>query len=406
MEVNPLNNPTPEKGPPVMGVNNELFVFKRDATTGIQYLPFTHSFVPVEEAASRWSTLADAPTGMMSLPWNPQAMQSILKNIAEHEKVAEKGVKEFFGKYKDRTFYIVGSGRSLVHQEDEIRRIPDEGVVVAINAGMQFFIEHDMQEKVDFFFIIDRLVSRNVWKGARRDLPCIASLMANPEINEDFDNRYYFIGHKTQNDKHGVYDRWHHLGILENCRLATYSAMHFAYRCGAKRIVLLGQDFCVLDGWMHWNRRLTWAEAAQDAFRPVETLRGEVGLINQMLMENRNAIFAAAILCEMDGVEVYNCSENGTLALSMLEPHWNQMVNRERSLKLEDVNKIVAYKDATEKMLQERREETGHSTEKIIHDALRNQRACQELRKEPGENRMLAYASRNSISGNNGNGEV
>lgn len=291
------------------------------APSGEQYM--TVSIVPIPRPQEstcylvrRFSTLIEDEDNFIDLQFDPVSLKTINENIAVNLQFAKNGITEFFGKHKDKTVFIVGSGRSIAYQIETIRKIPkDECVVIAINGAFKFFKTFGMLDLVDYYFLIDRACKREWWEGADlSNVKVICSLMTPPSIIEDFKNRYYYCGSKSPSSK-DVHRKMKHLGILDSARLASYSAMHLAYKMGAKRMCFLGHDFAFSHCYYQWDEEMTSEKGRAEQAMGCDSINGKASMTSHRLKLNCDCIYGQSIFCEMDGIEVWNCSEMGILNL-------------------------------------------------------------------------------------------
>lgn len=261
----------------------------------------------------RWSMLNTATTTLASEGRPQHIKDQIVAQAETHKERATAGVAEWFGACKGETFLVVGSGPSLCRNGHLIERRPGQKII-AINAGLKFLLKIGV--KPDFWFVLD-------WKGDGRwlddvgdlsGISLITSFTTPPELLDRFENHYHFVGYtKSIGHVEGLNETYAHMGALDAGLTATYSAMHFAYRTGARRIVLVGQDFAFTFGMYHWDEAIPVSVMRDRKLFPVEDIRGDVTFTDDHLLRNMRLIKAAAMWCKEDGVDVVNATEGGVL---------------------------------------------------------------------------------------------
>lgn len=261
----------------------------------------------------RWSMLDSSRTSLASEGRPQHIKDAINSNCNVHKDRVTNGVAEWFGRCKDETFIIVGSGPSLCRNGHLIQR--REGVkIIAINAGLKYLLRIGV--KPDFWFVLD-------WKGDGRwldddvdlsGISLITSFTTPPELLDRFKDVYHFCGYThSSGGVDGINETFAHVGALDAGLTATYSAMHFAYRTGAKRIALVGQDFSFTFGMYHWDEAIPVHVMRDRKIFPMPDINGHVTFTDDHLLRNMRLIKAAAMWCKDDGVEVTNCTEGGVL---------------------------------------------------------------------------------------------
>lgn len=259
----------------------------------------------------RWKTLDEAGIQWVAEKRSASSTAVIERNFAAQEGRIRRGIAEFFGVFPGDTFFVVGSGPSLLRHAAVLRRMP-RAHVVAINGALKAL----SPGVAEFYFTLDWL-GRSSWlKGVdTTGVKLITSVTTPPEILDRFADAYHFVGMtQARTSELGVNRKYAHLGQLDGGLTGSYAAMHFAYRCGAKRIVLVGQDFACKFGLYHWDEPLPFGIAADRGMTVAEDVfDGLAVLTDYQLRRNADLLKAAAMWCEQDGVEVPNATEGGIL---------------------------------------------------------------------------------------------
>lgn len=254
---------------------------------------------------------------MEPMRFPPTVADIVRRNSQTHEKVAEHGVKELFGRHTGEICILAGSGRSLLKDLDTIRgRDRSRVKVIAINHALKPV----GPEHVDYYFILDWMSRKEWWKGLdARKVPCVTSSSTPPYVIGAFPLRYYFGGmlaacsDETEDMKQER--KWVSFGLLEQGFIASFSAMHLAYKMGFKRIVLSGHDFAYTDMWYHWDEKVTMERAEQLGAYVHQDIYGKMTVSDDKLLRGNHMVNAASILLEESGVECVNASQEGILAM-------------------------------------------------------------------------------------------
>lgn len=91
--------------------------------------------------------------------------------------------------------------------------------------------------------------------------------------------------------------------------------MHMAFRCRAKKIILVGQDLAYTDCKNHAFEPLPWAVAEKRECIVVKDVNGNMTVTDKRMIRHAKLMAAAAFWCERAGVPVYNSSGAGILNL-------------------------------------------------------------------------------------------
>lgn len=261
----------------------------------------------------RWKDLDDRQVGWVAEKRSASSKAEIEKNFAAVKPHIKRGIGEFFGAFPGETFFIVGSGPSLVKNVGLLHRRPGTKII-AVNGALKAL----PPGTADFYFTLDWLGSRSWLDGVdTKGVKLVASVTIPPPVLTRFDEVFHFVGMtQSENSERGINQEYSWLGQLDGCLTGTYSAMHFAWRCGAKRIVLVGQDFACRWGMYHWDEALDISVALDREFRVVPDLDGGITLTDYQLERNADCVKAAMMWCCEDGVEVLNATEGGILDMN------------------------------------------------------------------------------------------
>jgi len=260
----------------------------------------------------RWSSLGGNAAALSGDKRPDKIKRQIDQNYQGHLLRIRSGVGEMFGAFPGETFYIVGSAPSLLRNGHLLTRAPGRKIM-AINAALRYLVNQG--NPPDYWFCLD-------WKGSEgwlKDLPTdgvklITSVTTPPHLVDRFDQHYHFVGITQSPDcREGVNERLGYLGGLDCGLTATYSAMYLAWASGAKRIVLVGQDFAYTFGMYHWDEPVKRGHYKNAQAYPAPCISGGDTVTDLQMGVNMTLVQAAAMWLALDGVEVVNASQHGIM---------------------------------------------------------------------------------------------
>lgn len=259
-----------------------------------------------------WSTLDERAHALAGEKRPIPILKKIDQQYQGHLLRIRSGVAEWWGACPGETFFIVGSGPSLLRNGHLLRKRPGTKVI-AINAALRYLVKRGTPP--DFWFALD-------WKGSKgwlegvdtAGVSLITSVTTPPKIVDRFDRYYHFVGlTKSPDCREGVNEKLAYLGGLDAGLTATYSAMYFAWAAGAKRIVLVGQDFAYSFGMYHWDQPTPRGCYENQKAFPWPDIAGCDTVTDRNMSNNCAMVLGAAMWLEEDGVEVVNASQHGIL---------------------------------------------------------------------------------------------
>ena len=231
------------------------------------------------------------------------------------------GVNALDGTGKGKIMVICGSGRSIVKTAPLIPKWDDDLIVVAINGALKAM----PPGSVDIYFTLDWLSNREWWSGMDVEAmhPGIKGVLGLPtpgELASMFSERYYFPANyfAAEPEKSAAFSAQH--GFLAECELATHSAMHLAYRMGCSAVVLLGHDFACTDLWYHWDEKLEKKHSLNVEFKMCLDMNDKATCVNDNLVKNSHIVACTAQMMAEEGIEVWNSTEEGILAIEKCAP--------------------------------------------------------------------------------------
>jgi len=260
----------------------------------------------------RWTLLDKIDSHMVAEQRAGKVRAQIESNFERHKHLIRDGVAELFGTAPGETVFIVGSGPSLNRNGQCLARMPGARII-AINGALAYLTE--VGRKPDYYFTLDWLGRKEWLEGVDTSgVTLISSVTCPPDVINRFRSYKHFVGMTlTSGSEEEINRKYAYLGQLDAGLTATYSAMHLAYRMGAEKIVLVGQDFAFTDGLYHWNERCPAGLLEDRKAYPTTDINGYGTFTDYQLDRNMSLIRAAAMWCAEDGLEGINATEGGIL---------------------------------------------------------------------------------------------
>ena len=250
----------------------------------------------------------------------PSVRKVRLTNYRAHKARAQNPITAMFqptSPYYGKTWLLVGSGPSTEIQLDalkDIKRDYPDVVVVAINDAMRCLGPIN----VHGFIALCWLSDTKWWSGlGLKDVDLFTSFYTPIGILEPFlpERTYHFS--TPLRDRMTPYAQAdiEKFGALDAGLPVSYSALHMAFRCHAKKIILVGQDLAYTDCKSHAFERLPWAVAEHRECIAVKDINGNMTVTDQRMMRHAKLLAGGAFWCERSGIPVYNSSGAGILNL-------------------------------------------------------------------------------------------
>lgn len=292
---------------------------------------------------------------VISTGWAEEEKKKHDKNLMDNiDRVKNgKSAKELINRFEqkeDLTFVICGSGPSLRPVREKLSEVrDDESIkVIAINEALQYLSPED----VDYGFVLDR-ISKKEWASGYSDTYLIASSVVPPEITAQFKDTYFFRYPPSVDGTHAdaLLDRHEEvaekLPILDIGRTATYSSFHMAYRCGADRVLFLGQDFSTTTELYSAMTEMTTEKYEKGDYEVVNGINDRPALTNKRLKRNMGHIKAQAAFQGDHGMEVINGSGRGIMDFESMP---NKKLAGDNNMNMEPIPAIDYVKSEKERI--------------------------------------------------------
>ena len=270
----------------------------------------------------RFDQCWDVPERSAPFSYPPTVSALVKKNYEAVKSKIERGVSEFDDKHNGQIAVICGSGPSLARDIEAIKGLPRDNIkVIAINSAIR-----PIFDRVDYYFLIDWMAKREWWQGLDlSNMPCVLAMACPPYTVDDMPNRFYFTG--SLGASMGIEEdkKYQKFGYLESGFVASYSAMHMAYRMGFKRIVFVGHDSAYTNlcydytGFKVGMKMIGEATVKNKTRLSVdylgttmcEDMRGNPTLSDSRMRRGMHMLNAGSILLDEIGIPVINASEEG-----------------------------------------------------------------------------------------------
>lgn len=153
-------------------------------------------------------------------------------------------LKKFFRK---APVIIVAAGPSLDKNIHLLKQCKDRAIIIAAGTGVSALVYHGIQPD----FLVFNEASPKSYKSMKDYLSTgaalVTSVTANHQIIDNYCGPVYFFRNDSLDYSNGTIDYFKDIiGIRHSVSVAT-SAVDFAVTCGAKTIILIGQDLAFSD---------------------------------------------------------------------------------------------------------------------------------------------------------------
>jgi len=176
--------------------------------------------------------------------------KNILANLPQI--INNAGVKNLFGKFKDKPVICVATGPSLNKNVDLLAEAKGKALIICMDASLRTMLQHKI--KPDIVVSIDyRKEVENLFRGIMdqtKDLFLAADPEDYPGILSDFKGKKFIININkplTQWLAKFMEDK----GFLEKGACVAHAAFSLARAVGGNPIILIGQDLSYPDGFTH-----------------------------------------------------------------------------------------------------------------------------------------------------------
>ncbi len=263
-----------------------------------------------------------SPGGIPGATRDTEAMH--FANAKRNERLGmEHDWCELWDREHGKTAIVIATGPSLTRSLPEIayhRKDRDKFFTIGLNRTLRAC-------DVDYFVSLDRVAQCDWITRDTRETKLIASTTSNPDIAEQFEDRYW-----GENFLEGIDYGFSPLRTLLGITLAE--AMFAAYKLGAKELWLYGADFAVsgahvvrpdgkqtytlgryyFDLPAHSGLQMAGRSSIVPEQFPVRGIKGKMVFINYELWANASYALAMCMMLDGAGVTVRNKSAAGILS--------------------------------------------------------------------------------------------
>lgn len=176
--------------------------------------------------------------------------KNILTNIPHI--INNSGVKNLFGKFKNKPVICVAAGPSLDKNVHLLQEAKNKALIICVDAALRTMLQHKI--KPDIVVSIDYSQgARNLFDGVMEeteDLFLAADPEVYPRVLSDFKGKKFII------NLHKPITQWlsnliENKGFLEKGASVAHAAFSLAKAVGGNPIILVGQDLCYPGGVTH-----------------------------------------------------------------------------------------------------------------------------------------------------------
>ncbi|KEH98106.1 motility associated factor glycosyltransferase family protein [Clostridium massiliodielmoense] len=171
--------------------------------------------------------------------------EQLIQNYSENLKVDYNNIINLVNKFKNKKkkFIITAAGPSLDYELEFLKQSRDSFIIVTVGTALNALMNNNICP--DIIVIIDgKKGVANQLKGFENlQIPlCFLSTASRWAVKNYSGPKYMFFNSEDKDDI-----------IIETGKTVAVAAMSIAIHCGAKEIVMLGQDLAYLDGKSHTN---------------------------------------------------------------------------------------------------------------------------------------------------------
>lgn len=167
------------------------------------------------------------------------------ENYIQNLNINYKNIKDLINKFlnKNKKFVITAAGPSLDYELKFLRENKDKFIIITVGTALNALMNNDIRPSI--IVIIDgKEAVANQLKGFENEtIPlCFLSTASRWAVKTYNGPKYMFFNSKDEDDI-----------VIETGKTVAVAAMSIALHCGAKEIVMLGQDLAYLNGKSHTN---------------------------------------------------------------------------------------------------------------------------------------------------------
>ncbi|KGM92777.1 hypothetical protein Z968_13210 [Clostridium novyi A str. 4552] len=167
------------------------------------------------------------------------------ENYIQNLNIKYKNIKNLINKFlnENKTFVITAAGPSLDDELKILRENKEKFIIITVGTALNALMNNDIRP--DIVVIIDgkEVVAKQLDGFKNEQIPlCFLSTASRWAVKEYNGPKYIFFNSKDEDEI-----------VIETGKTVAVAAMSIAIQCGAKKIVLLGQDLAYLNGKSHTN---------------------------------------------------------------------------------------------------------------------------------------------------------
>ena len=267
------------------------------------------------------------------------------RNIIKNHKsfMTNKGIKNFFGKYKEKPCMVISAGPSLNDHIDDINKHQNKFIIIAVDSIFQTLEKRGINP--DFIIAVDpQYINYKYFEYNKYYDPILVSEMSTfPMILEKYRGRIIFF--RSVFPLAQWFEKFTEAkGEIDMGGSVSTTAFDFAYRLGCSPIILFGQDLAFIRDRTHTRGSYVEKYWSLHSDRFNTSLNGSYKYIHNNLFiriksndnklintDRRLMIFLAWFQNKMrdikDDVKVYNTSLHGAMIENMAVRNFKEILS-------------------------------------------------------------------------------
>ncbi|EDS76681.1 protein of unknown function [Clostridium botulinum C str. Eklund] len=165
------------------------------------------------------------------------------ENFIENLKTKYNNIKKLIEQFSNsnKTFVITAAGSSIDNEIEVLKRHRERFIVITVGTALNVLMNYKI--KPDIIVIVDgkKVVAKQLKSFENEEIPlCFLSTASRWAVKNYNGPKYMFFNSEGEDDI-----------IIETGKTVAVAAMSIAVHCGAKEIIMLGQDLAYLNGKSH-----------------------------------------------------------------------------------------------------------------------------------------------------------
>lgn len=238
------------------------------------------------------------------------------ENYESNKKVESEPIEKFINKFKhiNKPYIVAAAGPSLDFELDLLKENEDKFIIFAVGTATRSLLKKNI--RIDGIVIVDGdICIRDQLKKCKQIPLCFLSTASRWAVKDYVGPKYIFFNDKFADNI-----------VIETGKTVAVATLSIAIKCGAKKVIFLGQDLAYLNGKSHTNG---YKDIYNCEDKPVVNERCKLvkGFDGSMLETTSGYIYfkrqIEKIISNNKGISFINCSKgafiNGAKHISLKE---------------------------------------------------------------------------------------